>query len=82
MGVRCLQFSTKGDTPWPKLMDIKLAQPGTFADSVTDILRNGVRALLTQAVETEVADFLRRHAVFKTEAGHQHVERHGHPQSA
>ena len=39
---------------------IKLAQPGTFTDSLTEILRNGARALLTQAVETEVTDFLRR----------------------
>ena len=39
---------------------IKLAQPGTFTDSLTEILRDGARALLTQAVETEVADFLGR----------------------
>ena len=32
---------------------IKLAQPGTFTDSLTEILRNGARALLTQAVETK-----------------------------
>jgi hypothetical protein len=37
---------------------IQLAQPETFSDSLTEILRNGARALLTQAVETEVADFL------------------------
>jgi len=30
---------------------IKLAQPGAFTDSLTEILRNGARALLTQAVE-------------------------------
>ena len=57
---------------------IKLAQPGTFTDSLTEILRNGARALLTQAVETEVADFLGRYAELKTEAGHQRVVRHGH----
>ena len=57
---------------------IKLAQPGTFTDSLTEILRNGARALLTQAVETEVADFLERYADLKTEAGHQRVVRHGH----
>jgi hypothetical protein len=33
---------------------IKLAQPGTFTDSLTEILRDRARALLTQAVETEV----------------------------
>ena len=57
---------------------IKLAQPGTFTDSLTEILRNGARALLTQAVETEVADFLGRYANLKTEAGRQRVVRHGH----
>ena len=57
---------------------IKLAPPGTFTDLLTEILRNGARALLTQAVETEVADFLGRYADLKTEAGHQRVVRHGH----
>ena len=47
---------------------IKLAQPGTFTDSLTEILRNGARALLTQAVEMEVADFLGRYSDLKTEA--------------
>jgi hypothetical protein len=37
---------------------IKLAQPGAFTDSLTEILRSGARALLTQAVEAEVAEFL------------------------
>ena len=57
---------------------IKLAQPGTFTDLLTEILRNGARALLTQAVEAEVADFLGRYADFKTEGGRQRVVRHGH----
>src|SRR5881394_252296 len=57
---------------------MKLAQPGTFSDSLTEILRNGARALLAHAVETEVADFLGRYADLKTAAGHQRVVRHGH----
>ena len=40
---------------------IKFAQPGAFADSLTEILRSGARALLTQAVEAEVAEFLAKH---------------------
>ena len=56
---------------------ITLAQPGTFTDSLTEILRNGACALLTQAVEMEVADFLERYAELKTKAGHQRVVRHG-----
>src|SRR4029077_1222809 len=57
---------------------IKLAQPGAFTDSLTEILRSGARALLTQAVEAEVAEFLARHADLKTETGQQRVVRHGH----
>ena len=57
---------------------IKLAQPGAFTDSLTEILRSGARALLTQAVEAEVAEFLSKHADLKTETGRQRVVRHGH----
>ena len=57
---------------------IKLIQPGTFNDQLTDVLRNGARALLAQAVEAEVSDFLGTHADLKTEDGHRRVVRHGH----
>jgi transposase-like protein len=57
---------------------IKLIQLGTFNDQLTDVLRNGARALLAQAVEAEVADFLGTHADLKTEDGHRRVVRHGH----
>lgn len=57
---------------------IKLIQPGFFDDQLTEILRNGARALLAQAVEAEVADFLGKHADLKTADGHQRVVRHGH----
>ena len=57
---------------------IKLAQPGAFTDSLTELLRSGARALLTQAVEAEVAEFLAKHADLRTETGQQRVVRHGH----
>ena len=57
---------------------VKLSLPGTFSDQLTDILRDGARALLAQAVEAEVAGFLSKHADLKTEDGHQRVVRHGH----
>jgi transposase-like protein len=57
---------------------IKLAQPGTFTDSLTEILRSGARALLTQAVEAEVADFLQLHCDLKTGSDRRRVVRHGH----
>ena len=56
----------------------KLAQLGTFADLLTEVLRNGARSLLVQAVEAEVADFLRQHADKLTEDGRHRVVRHGH----
>lgn len=56
----------------------KLAQPGTFSDSLTEILRNGARSLLVQAVEAEVADWLSRHRDLTTADGHQRIVRHGH----
>ena len=61
----------------PKDNVIKLIQPGFFDDQLTEILRSGARALLAQAVEAEVADFLGRHADLKTGDGHQRVVRHG-----
>jgi putative transposase len=56
----------------------QLSQPGSFTDSLTEVLRNGARALLAQAVEAEVAEFLNQHAALKTKAGHQRLVRHGH----
>ena len=44
----------------------QLSQPGSFTDSLTEVLRSGARALLAQAVEAEVADFLSQHADRKT----------------
>ena len=56
----------------------KLIQPGAFEDPLTDVLRNGARALLAQAVEAEVAEFLGKHADLKTGDGRQRIVRHGH----
>ena len=57
----------------------KLIQPGAFDDQLTEILRQGARALLAQAVEVEVADFLAKHADLKTADGcRQRIVRHGH----
>src|SRR4029077_5307202 len=47
-------------------------------DQLTEILRQGARTLLAQAVEAEVADFLAKHAGLKTEDGRQRIVRHGH----
>ena len=41
----------------------QLSQPGSFADPLTEVLRNSARALLAQAVEAAVAALLANHAV-------------------
>jgi Transposase, Mutator family len=56
----------------------QLSQPGAFADPLTEVLRNGARALLTQAVEAEVAALLSSHADKLTEDGRQRLVRHGY----
>src|SRR6476620_8363437 len=56
----------------------KLVQPGSFEDPLTEVLRDGARTLLAQAVEAEVADFLAKHTALKTEDGRARVVRHGH----
>src|ERR1700730_5912118 len=38
---------------------LQFSQPGTFADPLTEVLRNGAQALLRQAVETEGGKFAR-----------------------
>jgi putative transposase len=57
---------------------LKLVQPGTFSDLLTDVLRSGAHALLAQAVEAEVASFLAANAHLRTEDGRQRLVRHGH----
>jgi transposase-like protein len=56
----------------------KLIQPGSFEDPLTQVLRDGARTLLAQAIEAEVAEFLAKHADLKTEDGRGRVVRHGH----
>ena len=54
------------------------SQPGTFADPLTEVLRSGARALLTDAVEAEVAALLSGHADKLTDDGRARLVRHGH----
>ena len=56
----------------------EVSQPGSFADPLTEVLRNGARALLAQAVEAEVAALLSCHADKLTDDGRQRLVRHGH----
>ena len=57
---------------------LQFSQPGTFADPLTEVLRDGARALLAHAVEAEVATLLEKHADEVTEDGRRRLVRHGH----
>jgi len=57
---------------------LQFSQPGTFADPLTEVLRNGARALLAQAVEAEVASLLERYGDEITDDGRRRLVRHGH----
>src|SRR4051812_28169478 len=48
------------------------------SDPLTEVLRNGARALLTQAVEAEVSSLLSCHADELTDDGRRRLVRHGH----
>ena len=57
---------------------VALRQPGNVEDPLTDLLREGARQLLAQAVEAEVADMLSAHDHLRTEDGRRRLVRHGH----
>ena len=57
---------------------VKFAEPGTFEDPLTEVLRSGARKLLALAIEAEISDFLERKSGFLTEQGQQRLVRHGH----
>src|SRR3989440_2267550 len=56
----------------------QLTQPGTFSDPLTEVLRNGARTLMGQAVEAEVAAWLSTHTDKLTDDGRRRLVRHGH----
>ena len=54
------------------------ARVNPVRDALTEVLQEGARTLLAQAVEAEVAEFLARHAEKRDGAGRQRVVRNGH----
>lgn len=47
-------------------------------DVLTEVLRDGAQRLLTQAIDSEVDDWVERHAMLKDARGRQEVVRNGH----
>ncbi len=58
---------------------IELKKPGEFnEDPLTELLRNGARQLISDAVEAELQDLLSQYAELKNEQGHQQIVRNGY----
>jgi transposase-like protein len=57
---------------------VRLRQPDTIDDPLTEVLRAGARHLLAQAVELEVEAFLTERAGLKLPDGRARLVRHGH----
>jgi putative transposase len=58
--------------------DIRIVPLPTSQDVLTDLLRDGARRMLAQAIEAEVAAYVAAHAHLKDHAGRQQVVRNGH----
>ena len=58
--------------------EIRIVPLPTGQDVLTDLLRDGARRMLAQAVEAEVAAWIESHAHLKDEAGRRQVVRNGH----
>ena len=56
----------------------ELIQPGEFKDHLTEILKQGARNLVLQAVEAEFASFLQSHSHEELDDGRKRIVRHGH----
>jgi transposase-like protein len=57
---------------------IGLRQPGEIDDPLSEIVRQGARSLLMQAVEAEVSTFLEDHSDASLADGRRRFVRHGH----
>jgi transposase-like protein len=60
------------------ITDIRIMPLPNGQDALTEVLRNGARRMLAQAVETEVAAWIDAHAHLKDDAGRRQVVRNGH----
>src|SRR5882672_1678405 len=52
--------------------------PSTSRDALTDILRQGAQAMLSSAIEAEVAQWIEGHEHLRDERSHRQVVRNGY----
>jgi len=60
------------------ITDIRIVPLPTGQDLLTDVIREGARRMLAQAVEAEVAAWIDGHAHLKDDSGRRQVVRNGH----
>ena len=59
------------------VIEARNTEKGT-RDDLTDLLREGAKRLIAEAVDAELSATLTQFADYKDEAGHRHVVRNGH----
>jgi len=58
---------------------VEFRKPGdTVEDALTEVLHQGARKLLAEAIEVEVEDFINQHSQLRNDFGHRRVVRNGH----
>ena len=58
---------------------IEIKKPETFVDDpITEILRNGAKKLLVEALEAEIESFLSQYAEIRNDQGLMRVTRNGY----
>ncbi len=61
------------------LIEFKTPEPsGTFRDALTELVRQGAKQIIAQAVEVEISEFLKQYQDLKDEQGRQTVVRNGY----
>lgn len=61
------------------LIEFKAPQSSeSFSDSLTELVRQGARQIITQALEAELSEFLDQYQDLRTASGHQGVVRNGY----
>lgn len=57
---------------------VKIEEKNPFGNALEEVLREGARKMLQQAIENEVTEFIREHQQITDEKGHQLVTRNGY----
>lgn len=61
------------------LIEFKTPEPsGTFRDALTELVRQGAKQIIAQAVEAEISEFLKQYQPLQDEHGRQAVVRNGY----